>query len=64
MSALDHLQQKWSECYRENQALLREIEWLKGEMAEIRRKQKIALNKIYANGFEVGKVDATTPRGA
>jgi hypothetical protein len=46
-SALDRLQQKWTEYYRGNQALLREIS----------RKQKVALDNVYADGSEAGKVD-------
>ncbi len=61
-NALDHLQQKWSECYRENKALQQEIERLKTEMTEIQRKQKIALDNAYENGYEAGRADAMKRR--
>jgi len=64
INTLDHLQRKWTACYQEKQALQREIEWLKGELAEFERKKKIALDNAYENGYEAGRADARKRRGA
>lgn len=55
---VDHLQRQWMACDKEKQALLRENERLKAELTEVQRKQKIALDNAYADGYEAGKQDA------
>ncbi len=54
---LEQLAQKWHDCYEEKQALARELEGLEAELAEVQRRQKIALDNAYADGYEHGFQD-------
>jgi hypothetical protein len=51
------LAKKWRECHVEKQALRREIEDLKGQLAEAERKHQIALTNAYSDGQDAGKAD-------
>ena len=73
IDALESLHQKWRACYVENQALRREIECLKGggaepalcreiehlksDIAEMKRKHAIAMDNAYSDGYEHGLAD-------
>jgi hypothetical protein len=59
---VDHLQQKWQECYQENQKNQVEIERLQEELAEAQRRHKIALDNAYAEGYEHAQADARRDR--
>lgn len=56
--ALDHLQEKWSACYAERQALEEEVKALRAELAEADRKRQIAARNAYEDGFNAGQQDA------
>ena len=55
--ALDHLQQKWSACFAERQALENEVKALRAELAEADRKRQIAVRNAYEDGFNAGRED-------
>ena len=55
---VDHLQSKWNACYQENELLRAELERVQQEFAEMKRRQKIALDNAYASGYEAGHEDA------
>jgi len=42
-------------CDKGKQVLLRENERLKAELIEVQRKQKVALDNAFADGYETGK---------
>ena len=52
---LDHFQRQWMACDKGKQVLLRENERLKAELIEVQRKQKVALDNAFADGYETGK---------
>ena len=53
-NALDHLQQKWRECYEQQQTILRENTELRAQLAEAEHKRKIAVQNAYDDGFKAG----------
>ena len=59
---LEQLANKWHDCYEDKQALFREMERLETEMAEMQRKQKIALDNAYEDGYEHGLADGKQRR--
>ena len=58
INALDHLQQKWRDCYTEKQTLEREVTALRAELAEADRKRQIAVQNAFEEGFNAGREDA------
>jgi len=56
--ALDHLQEKWTACYAERQALEEEVKTLRAELAEADRKRQIAARNAYEDGFNAGREEA------
>ena len=58
----DHLQTEWNACHQENQQLKAENERLKQQLEEVRRRQKIAIDNAYADGYFAGQVDARKAR--
>ncbi len=58
----DHPQTNWRDCFQENQAYRNEIRRLNEEVAELQRKQRIAIDNAYAEGYEDAKEDAQRER--
>jgi cell division protein FtsL len=53
-----YLTKKWREADKQVQSLKQETEQLKSQVAELQRRQQIAIQNAYTDGYEAGKEDA------